>query len=169
MKRTIVAALAAFAVMFSGLAAAAPAQATFGDSRACVTAKEYRAIKKGQSKAKVKRILDGRGKKINAKTRQYRQCGTTKQVRVTYNKAYGNKTAKVARKAIVTPRPPAASGGSYAPINKWDCPTKAPIKGNESSMIYHKPGQRYYDATTPEQCFATDRAARAAGFRAAKV
>ncbi|WP_455768850.1 sunset domain-containing protein [Mobiluncus curtisii] len=36
-------------------------------------------------------------------------------------------------------------------------------------MIYHMPGQRYYDRTTPEACFASQDDARAAGYRKAKV
>ena len=168
MHRTIAAIITSIAVILSGLVVVSPAHATYGDSRACVTTKEYRAIKKGQSKAQVKRILDGRGTKVNAKTRQYSQCGSSKKVRINYNTAYRMKTAKVTRKAIITPAT-APSTGSYQPISKWNCPAKAPIKGNESSMIYHMPGQRYYDATTPEQCFATESAARAAGFRKAKV
>jgi hypothetical protein len=67
-----------------------------------------------------------------------------------------------------------ASGGtatgdlhSYAPISKYNCPAKAPIKGNESSMIYHVPASPWYDITTPEQCFATKAGAEAAGFRPA--
>lgn len=55
------------------------------------------------------------------------------------------------------------------PSNDWNCPSWAPIKGNESSMIYHLPGQRYYNATNPEECFRTESAARAAGYRAAKI
>jgi hypothetical protein len=58
---------------------------------------------------------------------------------------------------------------SYPPVSHWDCPSYAPIKGNQSSMIYHKPGQAYYDATSPEECFATPAAAEAAGYRAAKI
>ncbi len=67
-----------------------------------------------------------------------------------------------------------ASGGtgtgdlhSYAPVSKYNCPAKAPIKGNESSMIYHVPASPWYDITTPEQCFATKAGAEAAGFRPA--
>jgi len=63
---------------------------------------------------------------------------------------------------------PTAGGGSYAPVGD-SCPANAPIKGNESSMIYHMPGQRYYDVTVPEECFASEAAAQAAGYRAAKV
>ena len=36
-------------------------------------------------------------------------------------------------------------------------------------MIAHEPGDRYYNVTTPEQCFASMSGAEAAGFRPAKV
>ena len=99
MKRVIVAAVAVFAITLSGLAVAAPAQATFGDSRACVTQQEYDAIKRGQSKAQVKRILDGRGNRVTAQVRQYNVCGVAIQkVRIKYNKPYSAANAKVARK-----------------------------------------------------------------------
>ncbi len=55
------------------------------------------------------------------------------------------------------------------PAGSWNCPSWAPIKGNLSSHIYHLPGQRYYSRTKPEFCFATEAAARAAGFRKSKV
>jgi|SRR6478735_3526736 len=64
------------------------------------------------------------------------------------------------------------SGGPYAPNpGTWDCPRNAPIKGNQGDdeWIYHMPGQAYYDATNPEECFATAAAAERAGYRAAKV
>lgn len=56
-----------------------------------------------------------------------------------------------------------------APVSEWDCPSWAPIKGNANSMIYHLPGQRFYDATKPEDCFRTEAAAQAAGYRKSKV
>lgn len=65
--------------------------------------------------------------------------------------------------------PGTANLRSYPPASTWNCPPYAPIKGNRSSMIYHKPGQAYYAATTPEQCFATAAAAEHAGYRAAKI
>lgn len=49
------------------------------------------------------------------------------------------------------------------------CPSWAPIKGNESSGIYHVPGGAFYNRTNPEICFSTTAAARAAGYRASKV
>lgn len=48
------------------------------------------------------------------------------------------------------------------------CPAGYPIKGNQSSSgewIYHVPGGAYYDRTNPEECFATERDARDAGYR----
>lgn len=52
-----------------------------------------------------------------------------------------------------------------APIDSWNCPSWAPIKGNANSMIYHMPGGQYYAATNPEDCFRTETAAVAAGYR----
>lgn len=70
------------------------------------------------------------------------------------------------------PAPQPTSGGvlsaSVAPGGK-SCPSYAPIKGNASSMIYHRPGQQYYTVTTPEDCFRNAASAEAAGYRAAKI
>lgn len=60
------------------------------------------------------------------------------------------------------------ASGSVRP-NGWNCPAHAPIKGNASSMIYHRPGQAYYDRTKPEECFRNAASAVAAGYRAAKI
>lgn len=49
-----------------------------------------------------------------------------------------------------------------------ECPSWAPIKGNGDSMIYHVPGGRWYEATIAEECFRTEAAARAAGYRASR-
>ena len=55
--------LVATATIAAPLALATPAQATAGDSRPGVcTAQEYRAVHNGQTKTRVARILDGRGK-----------------------------------------------------------------------------------------------------------
>lgn len=63
--------------------------------------------------------------------------------------------------------PPPPGGPSYPPISRYDCPKNAPIKGNQSSMIYHPPSSPWYNITTPEECFATEAAASAAGYRRA--
>jgi hypothetical protein len=49
-----------------------------------------------------------------------------------------------------------------------NCPSTHPIKGNRDSMIYHRPGQAFYDQTRPEVCFATPADAEAAGYRASQ-
>ena len=48
------------------------------------------------------------------------------------------------------------------------CSQAKPIKGNQSSMIAHSPGQQSYLITNPEACFATLADAAAAGYRPAK-
>ena len=61
---------------------------------------------------------------------------------------------------------------AYAPLaNSWNCPKKAPIKGNrgDEEWIYHRPNQEYYDATNPEECFATAAGAEKHGYRAARI
>lgn len=101
--------------------------------------------------------------------------GKRLSVRVTGSKSgYATRTTTSAATAAVpsaakpsTPPPPSRPS-STAPISAWDCPSWAPIKGNASSMIYHMPGGTYYSRTKPEQCFSTESAARAAGYRPAK-
>lgn len=56
-----------------------------------------------------------------------------------------------------------------APVSAVNCPSWAPIKGNADSMIYHVPSGRYYAATHPEECFRTESAAVAAGYRKSKL
>lgn len=48
------------------------------------------------------------------------------------------------------------------------CPLTHPVKGNESSQIYHVPGSRFYDMTIPERCYRDEAAAEADGMRAPK-
>lgn len=76
--------------------------------------------------------------------------------------------APAARPVVSKPAPARPSGG-VAPISKTECPSNAHIKGNASSGIYHKPGQRFYNKTHPEVCFASDSAAVSAGYRKSKV
>jgi endonuclease YncB( thermonuclease family) len=67
---------------------------------------------------------------------------------------------------------PAGDAHSYPPIpGTWNCPSYAPIKGNQGSpeWIYHLPSNAYYANTNPEECFATEAAAVAAGYRPARV
>ncbi len=74
--------------------------------------------------------------------------------------------------ASTAPSSGSASSGSKhpavtTPVSKNDCPGWAPIKGNESSHLYHLPTGASYGVTDPEVCFATEAAAQADGYRAA--
>ena len=59
--------------------------------------------------------------------------------------------------------------GEVRPASEYDCPASHPIKGNRGDdWIYHAPGTTYFSRTKPEECFATEADARAAGYRAPK-
>ena len=61
-----------------------------------------------------------------------------------------------------------AAGLSVVPAGS-DCPDSHLVKGNvndEGERIFHVEGQRYYEATNPEECFASAEEAEAGGFRA---
>jgi hypothetical protein len=49
------------------------------------------------------------------------------------------------------------------------CPAGYPVKANTNSGIYHVPGQKFYDATNARNCYRTEQAAQAAGYRKSKV
>ena len=67
------------------------------------------------------------------------------------------------------PAPTVAPVTRVAPISVSDCPAGYPIKGNrgDNGWIYHVPGGASYKATHPEDCFSTEAAAVAAGYRKA--
>jgi hypothetical protein len=67
--------------------------------------------------------------------------------------------------ATATPSAAPAGEESVPPITEEDCPASHPVKGNQSG-IYHDLDSPYYDATHPEECFATAADAREAGYRA---
>ncbi len=83
---------------------------------------------------------------------------------------------------VATPQPlpskpanPAPAPVPVQPSKSWPmagdqnpCPHAKPIKGNQSSMIAHSPGQQSYLITNPEACFANLTDAAAAGYRPAK-
>ena len=54
--------------------------------------------------------------------------------------------------------------GSHAPIEGDEMPEGFPIKGNADSMLYHLPDTSFYNRTVAEVWFATEDAAKAAGF-----
>lgn len=60
------------------------------------------------------------------------------------------------------------------PLGKKNCPASHPIKGNFTTYsgercIYHMPGQRFYEKTQPERCYATEEEAILDGCRPSKV
>ena len=57
---------------------------------------------------------------------------------------------------------------SAAPVDGL-CPRGFPVKVKESSGIFHVPGGRFYERTSPDRCYATPAAAEADGYRPAKV
>jgi hypothetical protein len=54
--------------------------------------------------------------------------------------------------------------GSVPGDGTRECPPEYPVKGNQSSMLYHMPGSPSYAATIPEFCFADAIAAEEAGY-----
>ena len=82
------------------------------------------------------------------------------------NAADGSTSATATTSASASAEPT----GGVPPISEQDCPPSAPIKGNDSSSgesIYHTRSSATYDETYPEECFATEAAAQAAGYRKA--
>ena len=79
-----------------------------------------------------------------------------------WSKTYtSTKTQKLTIKAGKRP-------SSTAPSGSYSCPSWAPIKGNESSGIYHVPSGSFYNRTNPEVCFVSESAAVKAGYRKSK-
>ncbi len=58
--------------------------------------------------------------------------------------------------------------GSVPGDGTHDCPPDYPVKGNQTSRLYHLPSSPNYAATIPEFCFADAEAAEAAGYSAPK-
>jgi hypothetical protein len=56
----------------------------------------------------------------------------------------------------------------WTPPVDGQCPVGYPVKV-ASSGIYHVPGGRFYDRTTPQRCYANTGGAEADGYRAAKA
>ena len=66
--------------------------------------------------------------------------------------------------------PPLPERPGVVPQTPWACPSSHPIKGyltDESGRVYHRPGSRYYEETSPERCYATEEEARRDGSRRA--
>lgn len=76
----VAAAVVSFGIINVSDSGAPTAEATFGDTRSCVTVREAKAIRLFMPQRQVFRILDGRGKRIGAGPnwvdRQYKFCRT---------------------------------------------------------------------------------------------
>lgn len=67
-----------------------------------------------------------------------------------------------------TPIKPSTATGPRFQNSRSGCPSSHPVKGNinaRGERIFHVTGQQFYDATNPEECFATPAEARERGFR----
>ena len=58
---------------------------------------------------------------------------------------------------------------SWAEPIEGACPPGFPVKANDKSGIYHRPGGRFYERTVPERCYTDAAAAEADGYRASKA
>lgn len=67
--------------------------------------------------------------------------------------------------------PPFAEPSPAAWVEPVDgnCPDGFPVKVNGDSGIFHVPGGRFYDRTTPDRCYRSAEAATDDGYRAAKA
>lgn len=73
-----------------------------------------------------------------------------------------------------TKRPPESHSSGVKPQKNGLCSEDAPIKGNFTThsgerCIYHMPGQRFYQKTRPERCYANEAEAVRDGCRKSKV
>ncbi|MFD6053092.1 cell wall-binding repeat-containing protein [Agromyces sp. NPDC060279] len=84
-------------------------------------------------------------------------------------KVTGTKAGYVSASAMSAQTSAVVYPSRTAPVDAWNCPSWAPIKGNAQSGIYHVPSGQYYSRTKPEECFASEAAAKAAGYRKSKL
>lgn len=103
MRKTLALATAVVVVITGMGAVAAPASAV--NRSACVTIGEYKALKVGASKARVRKLLDGKGKRVDGRTRRYQRCGSEAQVYVVFNRPYSKKKAALAAFRTSWPAP----------------------------------------------------------------
>ena len=77
--------------------------------------------------------------------------------------------AGVSSEALAAPKAKKAAAGPYGAgshdkLDDGSEPDGFPVKGNESSKLYHVPGSSHYARTNAEVWFASEEAAEAAGF-----
>lgn len=118
-----------------------------------------------------KRLTVMQGKKTvaaNAASVALRAGTYTVTTTVKYKAGKAAKTATKTQKLVVAKRPVKSTA-----IKGKNCPKGYPVKGNRTGSNkewkYHVPGGRYYNITVPEECFTTEAAAKAAGYRKSKL
>lgn len=70
---------------------------------------------------------------------------------------------------VFEPPPGTTPGPSWVTPLAGLCPASHPVKVNARSGIYHVPGGRSYDRTTPDRCYTTPEEAERDGYRRAKA
>ncbi|MGF9664124.1 hypothetical protein AAIH25_19890 [Arthrobacter crystallopoietes] len=193
LMRACAAAVAVISLALSGtaIAAAAPAPASVAVVAAVKSAPVViRTIPNktvtGSAKAKItplvsatkaakvtsKRLTVKQGKKAvasNVASASLKAGTYSVTTTVKYKLGKAAKSATKTQKLVVTKK---ASVRSTA-ISGKNCPKGYPVKGNRTGSNkewkYHVPGGRFYNITTPEECFKTEAAARAAGYRKSKL
>lgn len=139
---------------------------------------------KGSAKATIKPLVSKRknvkvnsqvltvkqGKKTIAKNKKSvaLKAGTYKVTTTVKYTVSGKKGTKTLNQTLVVKKAAVKKPSWVYGNGGYNCPSGYPIKGNASSMIYHKPSGAYYKLTKPEECFASESAARSAGYRASK-
>lgn len=137
-----------------------------------VTIKPLVTVKSKKAKLTAQRISVKQGNRTRASYVKSVKLGAgtykvTTTVKYKISGKAGIKT--VAKKQTLVVKKAKVKKPSWVYSNSnWSCPSGYPIKGNESSMIYHVPGGQFYSRTNPEMCFSSTAAARAAGYRASK-
>ena len=129
-------------VMTLGLAVVVAAPAQAADRRKCVTNGELAKLYPGKSAKSTIKLLDGRGKKVNKKTRKYKTCDGKVPVYIKYNKKF-KKSKKVKIKYIKTAyTPPQAPGapGVQPPPPPVVVPPPAPPAPPAPPVVKTAPG-----------------------------
>ncbi len=74
--------------------------------------------------------------------------------------------------ATAPPTNPPLPARGIAPVEEagsgTTCPDGYPIKADDATGMYHRPGQRPYDATNARHCFVSEATAQTAGYRASQ-
>jgi hypothetical protein len=85
---------------------------------------------------------------------------------VTGRKGRGSRLGLLVAITLATLAPAERPG--VPPATSWTCPGSHPIKGylsEESGLLFHLPGGRFYEEASPARCYASEEEARRDGAR----